>query len=197
MAAISPSLLASYTITDLPYEILRLIPMPYRSWQRLRMTCRTLNARLGDYHVARGIIMIDSDSKILTYQQFNSLLKSCMRGVWTTARSYLMRFRWNLEESCGVNPYILRWESGKLKICSNIQGLSWVIKECEDECPDKTILVQTQWYTITRQSGGSIDPLLSFLHCELPDIARCMRIIRPITTNDINYQHVDKIWGNH
>ncbi len=85
----------SASIYSLPAVILQLVPPGYRVWQLLRLTCTTLNTRLGDYHEAREVQYMYIENNIpMSRRAFVDLLIAAMNDCNTPYARLTMTIGW-------------------------------------------------------------------------------------------------------
>ncbi len=182
MATTSPELLVPHTITDLPPEILHLMPVPYRSWQLLRMTCRALNARLGDYHKAHNLVMYCRGERPLTYRVFVEHIIDCMRLVLRYDHYVMYKGPQPTinEDGTYVYPYnrLIRveWSYGVLFLHTDT-NCKWV--EYGQIIYPQCIEVHNRRYS-SPHSDAHAD-IYEYIYNELPELYRRMKILIPAT----------------
>ncbi len=182
----------SISIIDLPRDIVRLIPMPYRSWQRLRMTCHALDITLGDYHKARGLHVLDANNKKVPYALLVKDVVNQMATYGTSIGSYTICndvvYRFAMAKGAAAWPYDsafrIKWytEDYILQIDDGYHEYS--LEQISDRNHnDWDLMVDSVKYVVT--GSTSVTDVCRYIYNDLPGLFKYIRIIKRMMASDL------------
>ncbi len=158
------------SILDIPADVLRQMPTSYRMWKLLQMTCIVLSNRLGDYHEARGIILI-REGIFVNYDSFiRSVRLVCSSGGW---------FGIPLGMATANADPIMSWHTGfqRMNICENGCIVGYIARIIDNE-PHK----RTTFITIGFQRYYISGTWARFIYDELPALTLDISITQRFTS---------------